>query len=246
MGQKVNPNGLRVGIIRTWDSRWYAENNNVPQLLQEDLKIREFINEFYKNADVARTVIERSSNRIVVTVYSAKPGYVIGTDGANKKQALEQLTKLIKVNSKTKVFLNVKTVDKPKIEASLVAQSIATQLENRGNFRKVQKMAIREALKYGALGCKTCVSGRLGGVEMARKEGYSEGKVPLHTLRANVDYATATAHTTYGALGVKVWIYKGDVERGKKVEDLEQEDKSFQRKAGMARPQRRPQPKEEA
>ena len=244
MGQKVNPNGLRVGIIRTWDSRWYAPKKEVAPLLQEDLKIRKFISEYYKNADIAKTVIERNNNRLVITVYSAKPGMVIGTEGINKKQAVEKLTKLLN-NSKVKVFLNVNTVEKPKIEAALVAQSISTQLENRGNFRKVQKLAIREALKYGALGCKTSVSGRLGGVEMARKEGYSEGNIPLHTLRANIDYATATAHTTYGCLGVKVWINKGEILSGR-VEDLENQDKSAQRKAGMSRPQRRPQKKEEA
>ncbi len=207
MGQKVSPVGLRVGIIRDWDSRWYADKNDVADLLQEDIKIRELLTELYINSAVSRIEIERLKNRIILTVHTAKPGMVIGREGSVKNQVVNKLKEL---TDKT-IILNVVEVKKPELDAQLVADSVARQLENRASFRRVQKMAIQRAMRAGAQGCKTLISGRLGGAEMARSEGYSEGNVPLHTLRADVDYATAEAATTYGKLGVKVWIYKGEI-----------------------------------
>lgn len=207
MGQKVNPIGLRVGIIRDWDSKWYASKLEVPTLLHEDLKIREMINEFYKKAYVSKIEIERTKTRVMITVHTAKPGIVIGREGSTKNEIVAQLQKF---TGKT-VFLNVVEIRNPDLDATLVARSIAEQLENRASFRRVQKMAIQRTMRAGAKGIKTAVSGRLGGAEMARREGYSEGTVPLHTLRADIDYAVAEANTTYGKLGVKVWICKGEV-----------------------------------
>jgi small subunit ribosomal protein S3 len=212
MGQKVNPIGQRIGIIRDWESRWYAEKNDVADLLHEDLRIRDLINEAYKNASVSKVEIERSKKRVIITVHTAKPGMVIGRNAETKKAVVEQLQKL----TNKQVFLNVVEIKRPEIDAKLVAENIAKQLENRASFRRVQKVAIQRALKSGAKGCKTLISGRLGGAEMARSEGYTEGNVPLHTLRADIDYALAEAHTTYGKLGVKVWIYKGEILPSKK------------------------------
>ncbi len=183
MGQKVNPNGLRLGINKNWDARWYASNKEVPYLLDEDLKIRKYVAKKFQSASIARVVTERSKNRVVVTLYTAKPGMVIGREGAIKKEAVEELSKL----TGKEVYVNVKEVRRPETDATLVAESIARQLENRASFRRVQKLAITRALKAGAKGCKTSISGRLAGAEIARSEGYSEGNVPLHTLRANID-----------------------------------------------------------
>lgn len=207
MGQKVSPIGLRIGIIRDWESKWYANKNEVPALLHEDLKIRQMIQEFYKKAYVSKIEIERTKTRIMITIHSAKPGVVIGREGTTKSEIISLLEK---ETGKT-VFLNVVEIKNPDLDAALVARNIAEQLENRASFRRVQKMAIQRAMKAGAKGIKTLVSGRVGGAEMARSEGYSEGTVPLHTLRADIDYATAEALTTYGKLGVKVWICKGEV-----------------------------------
>ena len=207
MGQKVSPVGLRVGIIRDWDSRWYADKNDVADLLHEDIKIRELLEDFYSNASVSTILIERSKNRVTLTINTAKPGMVIGRDQVYKNEIVGKLQQL----TGKEVYLNVKEIKRPEVDATLVAQNIAHQLENRASFRRVQKMAIQRAIRSGAKGCKTLVSGRLGGAEMARSEGYSEGNVPLHTLRADIDYATAEADTTYGKLGIKVWIYKGEV-----------------------------------
>lgn len=212
MGQKVNPVGQRIGIILDWESRWYADKNDVADLLHEDIKIRDLIYDLYKNASVSKIEIERSKKRVIITVNTAKPGMVIGRNAETKKAVVEKLEKL---TSKT-VYLNVVEIKRPEIDAMLVAENIARQLENRASFRRVQKVAIQRALKAGAKGCKTLISGRLGGAEMARSEGYSEGNVPLHTLRANIDYALAEAMTTYGKLGVKVWIYKGEILPSKK------------------------------
>ncbi len=209
MGQKVSPIGLRVGVIRDWDAKWYAPKLKVADLLHEDLKIRKFINDFYKSAYVSQIEIKRTGKRVIVVVHAAKPGIVIGAGGARKNVAVKELNKLTGKN----VFLTVveiKQIDADK-DAALVARKMAEDLENRASFRRVQKMAIQKALKAGAKGIRTIVSGRLGGAEIARSEGYSEGRVPLHTLRANIDYATAEAATTYGKLGVKVWINKGEV-----------------------------------
>ena len=207
MGQKVSPVGLRVGIIRDWDSRWYADKNDVADLLQEDIKIRQLLTEFYVNAAVSKIEIERLKNRVVLTINTAKPGMVIGREGVIKNDVVNKLKKLTSKD----IVLNVVEVKKPELDAQLVADSVAQQLENRASFRRVQKMAIQRAMRSGAKGVKTLVSGRLGGAEIARSEGYSEGNVPLHTLRADIDYATSEAMTTYGKLGVKVWIYKGEI-----------------------------------
>ncbi len=207
MGQKVSPVGLRVGIIRDWDARWYAEKNDVADLLQEDIKIRQLLTEFYVNAAVSKIEIERLKNRVILTVNTAKPGMVIGREGAIKNDVVKQLKKFTDKD----IILNVVEIKKPELDAQLVADSISQQLENRASFRRVQKMAIQRAMRSGAKGVKTLVSGRLGGAEIARAEGYSEGNVPLHTLRADIDYATSEAMTTYGKLGVKVWIYKGEI-----------------------------------
>lgn len=212
MGQKVSPVGLRIGIIRDWDSRWYADKRDVADLLLEDMKIRNLLNELYKNASVSQIQIERSKSRVIITVNTAKPGMVIGRDGATKVAVVEKLKQL----TNKEVFLNIVEIKRPEVDAKLVAESIAQQLESRASFRRTQKVAIQRALKAGAKGCKTLVSGRLAGAEIARSEGYNEGNIPLTTLRADIDYALAEAHTTYGKLGVKVWIYKGEILPAKK------------------------------
>ena len=221
MGQKVSPVGLRVGVIREWDSQWYANKTEVADLLLEDLKIRKYLETTFAKAAVSRITIERvkgiSKDRIKVSVHTAKPGVVIGRDGETKNKTVEKLAYM----TKKEVVLNIIEIKRPELDATLVAQSIAEQLENRASFRRVQKVAIQRALKAGAKGAKTLISGRLGGAEMARSEGYSEGQVPLATLRADVDYATAEALTTYGKLGIKVWIYKGEVLPGQKAGRVE-------------------------
>ncbi len=208
MGQKVSPIGLRVGIIKDWESRWYADDQNYATLLHEDIKIREFLSKKLSNAAVSRIEIERSKNRVTLYIHTARPGEIVGKYGAAVEALSKELNKIVKDKS---INVNIVEVKKPEIDAQLVAFSIAEQLENRASFRTVQKRAIQRAMKAGAKGIKTMVSGRLAGADMARSEGYSEGNVPLHTLRADIDYATAEADTTYGKLGVKVWICKGEV-----------------------------------
>ncbi len=212
MGQKVSPIGLRVGIIRDWDAKWYAPKDKVADYLHQDLKIRAFIADFYKNAYVSQVEIKRQGKRVIVSLHTAKPGAVIGREGSKKNEAVKALQKITNTN----VFITVVEIKQPDLDATLVARKMAEDLENRASFRRVQKMAIQKALKAGAKGIKTSVSGRLGGAEIARSEGYIEGSVPLHTLRANIDYATAEAATTYGKLGVKVYINKGEVLPAKK------------------------------
>lgn len=211
MGQKVSPVGLRVGINRDWDAAWYAEKTQVANLLLEDLKIREYLNKVYEKAAISRVIIERvkgtNKDRVKITLHTGKPGVVIGHEAETKNAVVKELTYM----TKKEIILNVVEIRKPELDATLVAKSIAEQLEARASFRRVQKVAIQRALKAGAKGAKTLISGRLGGAEMARSEGYNEGQVPLQTLRADVDYAVAEALTTYGKLGVKVWIYKGEV-----------------------------------
>ena len=211
MGQKVSPVGLRVGINRDWDASWYADKTKVANLLHEDLKIRGYLDEVYAKAAVSRVVIERlkaaNKDRVKITLYTGKPGVVIGKEAETKNKVVKELAYL----TKKEIILNVVEIKKPELDATLVAKSIAEQLEARASFRRVQKVAIQRAMKSGAKGAKTLISGRLGGAEMARSEGYNEGQVPLQTLRADVDYAVAEAHTTYGKLGIKVWIYKGEV-----------------------------------
>ena len=211
MGQKVSPVGLRVGINRDWDASWYADKTKVADLLHEDLKIRGYLDEIYAKAAVSRVVIERlkaaNKDRVKITLYTAKPGQVIGKDAETKNAVVKELA----YKTKKEIIFNVVEVKVPELDATLVAKSIAEQLEARASFRRVQKVAIQRAMKRGAKGAKTLISGRLGGAEMARSEGYREGQVPLATLRADVDYAVSEAHTTYGKLGIKVWIYKGEL-----------------------------------
>ena len=216
MGQKVSPVGLRVGVNRDWNSRWYANDKDFASLLHEDIRIREFLNAKLKGAYVANIEIERSKNRVNIFVHTSRPGVVIGKDGEAVDALRKQVTKLVKDKQ---VFINIVEIKNPDVVAQLVANRIAEQLENRASFRTVQKRAIQSAMRAGAKGIKTCVSGRLGGADMARTEGYSEGNVPLHTLRADIDYATAEADTTYGKLGVKVWICKGEILPSKKKGD---------------------------
>ena len=207
MGQKVSPVGLRVGVNRNWDSRWYANDQDFAGLLHEDIKVRDYILKKLKTASVAKVEIERSKNRVTIFVHTSRPGVVIGKDGEAVDALRKEVSKLV---SSKQVFINIVEIKNPDVVAQLVANNIAEQLENR---------AIQRAMRAGAKGIKTNVSGRLGGADMARAEGYSEGNVPLHTLRADIDYATAEADTTYGKLGVKVWICKGEILPEKKKGD---------------------------
>jgi small subunit ribosomal protein S3 len=206
MGQKVNPIGLRLGINRTWDSRWYADEN-YSDLLHEDLKIRKMLKSRLSQAGVSRIVIERPAKKARITIHSARPGVVIGKKGAD----IEKLRTDISAMTGSDVHLNIVEIRKPEIDAQLVAENIASQLERRVSSRRAMKRAVQSAMRLGALGIRINCSGRLGGAEIARMVWYREGRVPLHTLRANVDYGTATGETTYGSCGVKIWIFKGDV-----------------------------------
>ncbi len=207
MGQKVSPIGMRVGVIRDWDSRWYADKDYA-DLLLEDIKAREFLQDTLKNASVSRVEIERKdAAAMYITVHTAKPGVVIGKGGADIEALRAKVAKLVGRD----VFINIAEIKNPDLDAKLVAESIARQLESRVSFRIAQKRTIQRVMRAGAKGIKTAVSGRLGGADMARTEGYAEGNVPLQTLRADIDYAHEEADTTYGKLGVKVWIYKGEV-----------------------------------
>ena len=207
MGQKVNPVGLRLGINRTWDSRWYAGKRDYGRLLQEDIKIRAHLTERLKQAGISRVVIERPHKKCRITIHSARPGVVIGKKGAD----IEKLKNDVQRFTKDEVHLNIVEIRKPEIDAKLVAENIAQQLERRVAFRRVMKRAVQSAMRLGAQGIRINCGGRLGGAEIARMEWYREGRVPLHTLRADVDYGTATAKTTYGTCGVKVWVFKGEI-----------------------------------
>lgn len=206
MGQKVNPHGLRVGVISDWDSKWYAEGDFADCLI-EDYKIREFLKKKLYTAGISKIEIERASERVKVIIYTAKPGVVIGKGGAEIEKVKGELQKY----TSKKLIVDIKEVKKPDKDAQLVAENIALQLENRISFRRAMKSCMSRSLKAGALGIKTSVSGRLGGADMARTEFYSEGNIPLQTLRADIDYGFAEADTTYGKVGVKVWIYKGEI-----------------------------------
>ncbi|MFD2830850.1 30S ribosomal protein S3 [Corticicoccus populi] len=206
MGQKINPIGLRTGIIRDWEAKWYADKD-FADLLHEDLKVRKYIETNLKDASVSKVEIERAANRVNIALHTGKPGMVIGKGGSEIDKLRTALTKL----TGKRVHINVIEIKKVDMDAKLVAENIARQLENRVSFRRAQKQALQRAMKAGAKGIKTQVSGRLGGADIARAEGYSEGTVPLHTLRADIDYAHEEADTTYGKLGVKVWIYRGEV-----------------------------------
>jgi len=217
MGQKVSPIGMRIGVIRDWESRWFAEKD-FGVLLQEDGKIRNYLNKALKDAFIARVEIERSKNRVEVIIRCSRPGVVIGTSGETVEKIKKELEK---ISSGKQVHIKVVEVANPDLDALLVARSIAEQLEQRASFRTAQKRAIQRVMRAGAKGVKTAVSGRLGGNDIARTEGYAEGVVPLHTLRADVDYAKYEAHTTYGRLGVKVWICRGEVKPGNMVVEPE-------------------------
>ena len=206
MGQKVNPHGLRVGIIKTWDSKWYADKD-YEKFLLEDIKIREFIKDKLYATGISRVEIERAANRARVTIHTAKPGMVIGRGGTN----IEVLKKEVKKFTDSQVDINIQEIKHPDTDATLVAENIASQLERRIAFRRAMKQSVTRTMRLGVKGIKVQVGGRLGGAEIARSEGYREGSIPLHTLRADIDYGTAEAHTTYGRIGVKVWIYKGEV-----------------------------------
>lgn len=206
MGQKIHPIGMRIGIIRDWESKWYAEKDYAT-LLHEDIKIREYIEARLKEASVSKIEIERAANRVNVTIHTAKPGMVIGKGGSEVEVLRTQLNNM----TGKRVHINIIEIKRADLDARLVAESVARQLENRVSFRRAQKQAIQRTMRSGAKGIKTQVSGRLGGADIARAEHYSEGTVPLHTLRADIDYAHAEADTTYGKLGVKVWIYRGEV-----------------------------------
>lgn len=207
MGQKVSPVGLRIGINKDWQSKWYAGNKDFSKYLNNDVKIRKFLATKLKDAAVSNVLIERNATKTEIIINTAKPGVIIGHGGDEIDKLKKELSKLVNEN----VNISIMEVKNPDIDASLVAENIAKQIENRVSFRVAQKKAIRNAMKAGAKGIKTSVSGRLGGADMARTEGYTEGNTPLHTLRANIDYAHKEADTTYGKIGVKVWIYKGEI-----------------------------------
>ena len=204
MGQKVNPNGFRLGINRTWSSRWFSKSNYA-KFLHQDLEIKSYVEKKLKNASIAKINIERAAKKIRISIYSSRPGIIIGKKGADIEDLKNKLTKL----SNLEVFLDIKEIRKPEVEAKLVAENIATQLEKRVSFRRAMKKSVQSSMRLGAKGVKVLCSGRLGGAEIARNEKYNEGSVPLHTLRSDIDYATAEAETTYGIVGIKVWINKG-------------------------------------
>lgn len=213
MGQKVSPTGLRIGINKDWEAKWYASNSDFKKYLAKDIKIREYFDKNLKDAGIAKVDIERNDKRCEIVVYTSKPGVIIGRGG----EEIEKLKKAVSKYVDENVQISIVDIKKPDMNAQLVANSIASQITNRASFRMAQKRAIRNTLKAGAKGIKTVVSGRLGGAEMARSEGYEEGMIPRHTLRADIDYATAEADTTYGKIGVKVWIYKGEILPTKKA-----------------------------
>lgn len=213
MGQKVNPNGLRLGINKDWEAKWYSNKKDFSKNLNKDIKIREYLEKNMKNASIAKVEIERNAKRCEVVIHTSKPGVMIGRGGEEIEKLKKTLSKIVDEN----VQISIVDIKKADINAQLVADSIANQITNRASFRMAQKRAIRNAMRAGAKGIKTSVSGRLGGADMARSEGYTEGTIPLHTLRADVDYATAEADTPFGKIGVKVWIYKGEILNSKKT-----------------------------
>lgn len=234
MGQKVNPIGLRLGINRTWDSRWYAEGSAYGALLLEDLELRKFLEKRLAGAGVSRIIIERPAKKARITIHTARPGVVIGKKGAD----IEKLRSDLASRTGSEVSLNIVEVRKPEIDAALVAENIAQQLERRVGFRRAMKRSVQNAMRLGAEGVRVMCGGRLGGAEIARTEQYLEGKVPLHTLRADVQYGTATAMTTYGTCGVKVWVYRGEImEHDPMAQDRRAEQ---QQQPGGGGPQRRP------
>lgn len=207
MGQKVNPHGLRVGIIKDWDAKWFANDKDFADFLVEDNTIRKYIKKRFYAAGISRITIERTANKIKLYIHTAKPGMVIGKGGSG----IDELKKQLEAMTKKNIIINIVEVKNPETDAQLVAENIAAQLERRISFRRAMKQSISRSMRFGIKGIKTSVSGRLGGAEMARTEGYHEGTIPLHTLRADIDYGFAEAFTTYGKIGVKVWIYRGEI-----------------------------------
>ena len=232
MGQKINPIGLRLGINRTWDSRWFA-GKEYPELLHEDLRLRSFLMKRLAQASVSKVVIERPAKRARITIYSGRPGVIIGKKGTDIEKLRSQLSKM----TRAEVTLNIVEIRKPELDAKLVALNIAQQLERRIAFRRAMKRAVQNAMRFGAQGIRINCGGRLGGAEIARTEWYREGRVPLHTLRADVDYGEAEGHTTYGICGVKVWIFKGEV----MAHDPMAQDKRMQEAQGSGPSNNRPQ-----
>ena len=221
MGQKVNPHGIRLGIVKDWDARWYADKD-FAQNLHEDIKIRDYLKNSLQTAGVPRVETERSKNRLKLTIHTAKPGMVIGRGGSGIEQIKEGLKNL----TDKRVDINIAEIKQPDLDATLVAENIAAQLERRIAFRRAMKQAVGRTMRLGAKGIKIAVSGRLGGAEIARRESYREGSIPLHTLRADIDYGTAEAHTTYGRIGIKVWIFKGEVLHDKKQQSRNGKERS--------------------
>ena len=213
MGQKVNPISLRLGVNKDWQSKWFSDNKNFSKYLNNDIKIRKYLAKKLKEAAVASIIIERNEKRCDVTINTAKPGVIIGKGGEDIEKLRKELKRLVGED----IYVSIVEVKNPDLNAQIVAQNIALQIEARASYRAVQKRAIRATMKAGAKGIKTMVSGRVGGAEMARNEGYTDGTVPLHTVRADIDYGTAEALTTYGIIGVKVWIYKGEILKSKQL-----------------------------
>lgn len=241
MGQKVSPIGMRVGVIRDWDSRWYADKANYGDLLNEDVKIREYISKNLKEAYVSKVEIERTGSDVKLLVRAARPGAMVGKDNDGKDKMEKLKATLSKLVGGKNVKIEVLAVANPDLDATLVARKICEQLESRQSFRIAQKKAIQQTMRSGAKGIKTLASGRLGGAEIARKEGYSQGVVPLHTLRSDIDYANGEAYTTYGKIGVKVWICRGEVLPGQMVQEPEAPNRPARdRKSGHGRDNKRP------
>ena len=235
MGQKVSPIGLRIGINRGWEANWYANNSDFSKYLENDLKIRKFLEKKLKDAGISTIEIERNAKRCEVIIHTSRPGVIIGKGGEEIENLKKEIFKLVN----EEIQISIVDIKKPDLDAKIVADSIAQQIENRASFRMAQKKAIRNVMKAGAKGVKTLVSGRLNGADIARSEGYSEGTIPLHTLRADVDYALSEADTTFGKIGVKVWIYKGEIlkdnkktEKAEKAERTEKTEKREKAKGG--------------
>ena len=234
MGQKIHPTGFRLAVSRDWDSRWYANKRDFAGMLSEDIKVREYLKKKLKNASVSRVLIERPSKSARITIFSARPGVVIGKKGEDVEKLRKQIASIAGVPAQ----INIAEVRKPELDSQLVADSISSQLERRVMFRRAMKRAVQNAMRLGAKGIKVEVSGRLGGAEIARTEWYREGRVPLHTLRADIDYATSEAHTTYGVIGVKVWIFKGEVLGG--LAAVTAAAAAAQQEPAPAKPKRKP------
>lgn len=216
MGQKVNPHGLRVGVIKSWDTQWFAEKKNFSDNLVEDYNIRKFLKKTYYTSSISKIIISRTADKVIIDIYTSKPGVLIGRAGAGVEQMKKEVEKLVK---KANVSINIMEIKHPDTDAQLVAEGIAAQLEKRVSFRRAMKQAMQRTMKAGAKGVKTMVGGRLDGAEIARSESYHEGSIPLQTLRADIDYGFAEANTTFGVIGVKVWVYKGEILAKKAVVD---------------------------